>query len=334
MTVARPAQPGAPLPTIDDVRAAAARIAGVAVRTPLLSSPALDERVGGKILLKCETLQRTGSFKFRGAYNAVSKLDPAVRARGVVAASSGNHAQAIAESARLFGVPATIVMPADAPLAKRRGTERRGARVVLYDRGREDRDVIAAELAGPAGLAILHPFNNPDVIAGQGTAGLEIGEDCRAMGLVPDAVLVPCSGGGLTAGVALAMRSAFPEVAAYSVEPAAFDDYRRSLEAGAPQRNPAASGSVCDALMSATPGAIGFALNRVNLRGGLVVTDDDALAAVAYAFRDLKLVVEPGGAAALAAILSGAIDARGRVVVAVLSGGNIDEPMLARALSG
>ncbi len=321
------------LPVMADILAAADRIRGVAVRTTLLGNAELDAWVGGRVLLKCETLQRTGSFKFRGAYNAVAALTPEQRAGGIVAASSGNHAQAIAEAARLFGVSATIVMPADAPAAKRAGTEARGARIVPYDRGSQDRDAIAAEIIARDGGIFIHPFNNFEVIAGQGTAGLEIGEDCRALGLSPDAILVPCSGGGLTAGVALAVKAAFPGAQAFSVEPAGFDDYRRSLAAGERLKNPSPSGSVCDALMSQLPGPIGFALNRWNLSGGLVITDAEALAAVAFAARTLKLVVEPGGAAALAAILAGRIDCRGRTVVAVLSGGNIDDAMLLRALA-
>jgi len=321
------------LPTIDDVDNAARRIGGHAVRTPLLTSPVLAEGVRGRVLLKCENLQRTGSFKFRGACNALSALGEAERARGVVAVSSGNHAQGVAEAARLFGVQATIVMPFDAPATKRARTERSGAIVVGYDRTTGDREAVAAEIIRETGAVLIHPFNDPMVIAGQGTVGLEIVADARAGHLTPDAVVVPASGGGLSAGVGLAVRSGFPDCAMVLVEPEGFDDYRRSLAEGRIVSNASAAGSVCDALMAAAPGPIGFAINRRNRASALAVSDDEALAAVAYAFRELKLVVEPGGAVGLAALLAGRIDCRGRTVVVVLSGGNIDEDVLDRALA-
>jgi threonine dehydratase len=322
-----------PLPVLADVERAAARIAGEAVLTPLLTNPILDRLSGGRVYLKCEMLQRTGSFKFRGAYNALAALDPAVRERGIVAASSGNHAQAVAEAARLFGVAATIVMPADAPSAKRMRTERSGGRVVAYERGSEDREAIAARLVAESGGTMVHPFNDAQVIAGQGTVGLELAAQMAAAGATPDVVLVPCSGGGLSAGVALAVRARFPEAEVYAVEPAGFDDYRRSLAAGTILANPRASGSICDGLLAEAPGAIGFALNRRNLAGALAVADAAALAAVAFAFRELKLVAEPSGAAGLAAILDGALGVAGRTVAVVLSGGNIDAAMMAAALA-
>lgn len=318
--------------TIDDIEAAARRIAGEAVETPLLRNAALDAAAGGRVFLKCESLQRTGSFKFRGAMNAIAALDPAVRARGIVACSSGNHAQGVAEAALLFGVAATIVMPADAPLAKREGTQGRGAAIRPYDRASDDRDAIAAAIVAETGAALVHPFNDPMVIAGQGTAGLEASAALAARGIMADAVLVPCSGGGLAAGTGVAFAAAMPAAAVYAVEPAGFDDYRRSLEAGEIRRNEALGGSVCDALLAPAPGPIGFALNRRNLRGALTVTDEEALAAVAFAFRRLKLVVEPGGAVALAALLSGRLPLDGGTAVVVLSGGNIDPATLARAL--
>ncbi len=320
--------------TIDDIEAAAARISGKAVRTPLLSSAELDARAGGRVLLKPETLQRTGSFKFRGAYNALAALPASERAAGVVAVSSGNHAQGVAAAAALFGIPATIVMPDDAPRAKLDGTRRLGATVITYDRAAGvDREVIAAEVTKRTGAHLIHPFNEPLVIAGQGTIGLEIATDCAAAGIAPAAVLVPCGGGGLSSGVTLALHHRMPGAAVHLVEPEGFDDYGRSLASGRIERNAAASGSVCDALQSAAPGAIGFAINSRLAAGALTVADADALAAVAFAFRRLKLVVEPGGAVALAAILSGGFDAAGKTVIIVLSGGNIDEPMLARALA-
>ena len=320
------------LPTLDDIHAAAGRIAPHAVRTPLVSNAALDARVGGRVFLKCENLQRTNSFKFRGACNAIASLSPAERARGVVAISSGNHAQGIAEAARLFGVRATVVMPADAPATKRRRTLQSGAVIVDYDRATEDRDLIAAGIVATTGAILIHPFNDPRVIAGQGTAGLEIAEDCLAMDIRPDAVVVPCGGGGLSAGVGLAVRARFPATAIVLAEPAGFDDYARSLAAGHPVANAGATGSVQDALLAPSPGALGFAINRQNEASAVAVSDDEALAAVAYAAREMKLIVEPGGAAALAAVLEGRIEPHGRTTVVILSGGNIDDAMLQRAL--
>ncbi|MCR4281974.1 MAG: threonine/serine dehydratase [Bauldia sp.] len=319
-------------PTIEDVRGAAERIAGHAVRTPLTSSPMLDDETGTCVLLKCETLQRTGSFKFRGAYNAIAAMPREEREKGVVAVSSGNHAQGVAEAARLFGIRATIVMPADAPAVKRERTERSGGRIVAYDRASEDRDAVAARFIAEHGGALIHPYNDPEVIAGQGTAGLEIAEDCVAAGLRPDVVVIPCGGGGLSAGVGLAVRDRFPAAAIVLVEPEGFDDYGRSLREGRIVANAAASGSVCDALLAPSPGPIGFAVNQRNHASAVAVGDDEALAAVAFAFRELKLVVEPGGAVALAALRSGKIEAKGRTVIIVLSGGNIDDAVLQRAL--
>ena len=327
------ATPDPTLPTIADVRRAAERIAGHAVRTPLLASPFLDERVGGRVLLKCENLQRTGSFKFRGAYAALSAMSREARSRGVVAMSSGNHAQGVAEAARLFGVRTTIVMPTDAPATKRMRTERSGARIVEYDRQSDDREAVAARVIGEHGGALIHPFNDPDVIAGQGTIGLEIVADCMEAGIQPDAVAVPCGGGGLSSGVGIAIRDWSAGTALVLVEPAGFDDYARSLKAGSLQSNARSSGSVCDALLSPSPGPIGFALNRANGASALAVSDEEALVAVAFAYRELKLIVEPGGAVALAAILAGRIECRSRVTIAVLSGGNVDDAVLARALA-
>jgi threonine dehydratase len=319
------------IPTFDDVLAAKRRIAGRAVRTPLLSSPLLSERLGARVYLKPECLQRTGSFKFRGAWNALQALGEDA-AGGVVACSSGNHAQGVAEAARLAGVKAVIVMPSDAPALKRERTARSGARVVLYDRVREDRDAIAKALAEAEDLALIHPFDNPHVIAGQGTVGLEIAEDFSALGETPDAVLVPCSGGGLSAGIALALTEHFPSVDIYVAEPRGFDEYGRSLAAGAPQRNAGLGGSVCDALLAPAPGAIGWQINRERLAGGVAASDAEALSAVGFAYDELRLVVEPGGAVGLAALLNGRIETKGRTVVVVLSGGNIDDAILAEAI--
>ena len=320
-------------PTIADIRRAADRIAGQAVATPLLSHPFLDAAVGGRVFVKCENLQRTGSFKFRGAYNAIASLGPAVRAKGIVAISSGNHAQGVAEAARLFGVRATIVMPADAPAIKRARTLRSGARIVDYDRATEDRETVGARVLAQEGGTLIHPYDNPNVIAGQGTVGAEIVAAMAGIGVAPEAVLIPCSGGGLSSGIGVAVRAAHASTELWLVEPAGFDDYARSLEAGEIRANAESSGSVCDGLLSPSPGLIGFALNRQNGARSLTVSDGEALAAVAFAFNELKQVVEPSGAVALAALLSGRFDAHGRVVVAVISGGNIDEAMLARALA-
>ena len=320
-------------PTIDDIRMAAKRIAAEAVRTPLLSSPALDEITGGRVFLKCENLQRTGSFKFRGAFNAIASLSEAERAHGIVASSSGNHAQGIAEAARLFGVGATIVMPGDAPTAKREGTRRRGASIVDYNRATDDRDAITASIVAETGAELIHPYNDGRVIAGQGTIGLEIAEDLAKRGEHADIVVVPCGGGGMSAGIGLAIATESPNTQVYLAEPAGFDDYARSLASGSIQRNALTDGSICDALMAPQPGAIGFAINRATGARAVAISDADALAAVAFAFRTLKLVVEPGGAAALASLLSGHIDARGKTVVILLSGGNIDPAVLERALA-
>lgn len=320
------------LPTIADIDRAAERLAGLAVATPLLSHPFLDEAVGGRVFLKCENLQRTGSFKFRGAYNALASLEPAVRSKGIVAISSGNHAQGVAEAARLFGVKATIVMPADAPAIKKARTMRSGARVVDYDRASEDRDAIAARIVADEGGTLIHPFDNPNVVAGQGTIGREIVAALGASGVAPDAVLIPCGGGGLSGGIGVAIRNAHRQAELVLIEPEGFDDYGRSLAAGEIRANAKASGSVCDGLLAPSPGPIGFALNQAHGAIPMTVSDAEALGAVAFAFNELKLVVEPSGAVAIAAMLSRRYDAGGRNIVAVITGGNIDEAMLSRAL--
>ena len=307
--------PHDPLPTAADVDAAAQRLAGVALRTPLVTSPVLDAVTQGRVFLKAEILQRTGSFKFRGAYNKLSSIPQHDRARGVVAFSSGNHAQGVAAAAKLLGMPAVIVMPSDAPRPKRERTAALGAEVVLYDRVRENRQTIAQEIAQKRGAALVPPYDDPLIIAGQGTAGREIIEDLAALGLVPDAVVVTASGGGLTAGIALAVKARVPEARVYTAEPEGFDDHARSFRSGAREKNAALTGTICDALMAQTPGELTFAINRTLVTEG---------AAVAFAFRELKLVVEPGGAVALAALLSGKIDVKGKIAVAVLSGGNVD----------
>jgi threonine dehydratase len=321
------------MPVFADIEAAAARLAGQAVVTPLLEFPALDEELGGRILIKPETLQRTGSFKFRGAYNKIRQLPEAGRRAGVVAYSSGNHAQGVAAAARLLGVPATIVMPADAPAIKIENTRNYGAEVLLYDRYREAREEVAAAIVAERGATLVRPYDDPDIIAGQGTCGLEIARQAAAVGLRLDAVLVCCGGGGLTAGSALALAESSPATAVYTVEPEGFDDTARSLAAGRRVANDPGQHSICDALLAATPGELTFAVNQRLLAGGLAVTDEETRAAMAYAFHRLKLVVEPGGAVALAALLSGKFEARGKAVALTLSGGNVDPELFAKAIT-
>jgi threonine dehydratase len=316
-----------------DIAAAAERIAGQAVVTPLLSSDVLDARIGGRVLLKPEALQRTGSFKFRGAFNRLSMIPEAERKGGVVACSSGNHAQGVAAAAALLGMPAVIVMPRDAPAMKIARTRALGAEVVLYDRLTEDREAIARTIAAERRATFVHPYDDFGVMAGQGTVGLEVAAECRRLAIVPDQAMAPASGGGLVAGLSTALTDAFPAVAVYAVEPEGFDDHVRSLESGARQTNERLGGSLCDALMSNAPGEKTFPVNRRTLAGAVAVSDAEALAAVAFAFRELKLVLEPGGAVALAALLTGRIDGRSRTSVVVLSGGNVDEAVLARALA-
>jgi threonine dehydratase len=322
------------LPDFDDVRAAAARLAGHARRTPLLGATPLDELTGGRILLKLETLQHVGSFKFRGAYNRLAQLDAAQRRAGVVAFSSGNHAQGVACAARLLGVPATIVMPADAPRVKMRNTLALGAEVVTYDRLRESREQIAARLANERGAVLVPSFDDPDIIAGQGTVGLEIAEQAAELGLALDDVIVCTSGGGLVAGTALAIRALSPATRVWTAEPEGHDDHRRSLASGRRESNAPGTRSICDALLAPEPGVLTFEINRRLLAGGLAVGDAEVKAAIAYAARTLKLVVEPGGAVALASVLAGRIESAGRTIAVVLSGGNIDDELLREVLAG
>jgi threonine dehydratase len=321
------------LPTAADVDLAAERLKGVAVRTPLINAAVLDERVGARVFLKPETLQRTVSFKFRGAYNKLSCIPAEKRAGGVVAYSSGNHAQGVASAARLLGMRATIVMPADAPRAKRERTKALGAEVVLYDRDKEDRAAIARKIAEERGATIVPPFDDPLIIAGQGTIGREIAEDLAAMNLKPDIVLVGCSGGGLAAGIALGLKARVPDAVFYTVEPEEFDDTRRSFLSGNREQNPRMSGSICDALLTNSPGEITFPINRSLIGQGITVSDADVARAVRFAFEELKLVVEPGGAVGLAAMLAGKLDLRGKVAVGVLSGGNVDAEMFSKLIA-
>ena len=318
---------------IDRITAAAARLDGHAVRTPLLNAPLLDAFAGRRIFVKPECLQKTGSFKYRGARSAISALEPDVRARGVLAFSSGNHAQGIALAAGEMSAPAVIVMPGDAPAQKIANTRAYGGEVVLYDRVTGDREAIGSELAEQRGLTLIKPFDNEDVIAGQGTTGLEIAEQAKALGIEEADVLVCCGGGGLTAGIALALEAMAPGFRPRPVEPEGFDDVARSLAAGAVQVNNRMSGSICDAIVTPSPGKLTFPIMQRLCGPGLVVSDDDARRAMALAFSRLKLVLEPGGAVALAA----AIFHRGddvRDVIVIASGGNVDADVFKAALAG
>ena len=316
-----------------DIDLAANLVAPYAVRTPLLSFPVLDEAVGTRVFLKPEMLQRTGSFKFRGAFNKLSSIPQARRGGGVVAFSSGNHAQGVAAAAQILNMRATIVMPSDAPISKRERTKGYGAEVVLYDRDREDREAIARDIAERRGASLVPPYDDPFVIAGQGTVGREIAEDMAALGLVPEIVVAPASGGGLIAGVATAVKARFPQAALIVAEPEAYDDHRCSLRAGKREPHAARGRTICDALMAAIPGELTFAINSKLLSHGVTASDNEVGAAVAFAFRELKLVVEPGGAVGLAALLAGRIESGGRNVVIVLSGGNVDADLYARLIA-
>ncbi len=321
------------LPTYDDVAAARARIAPFVVRTPLLRHPLLDARTGGTILIKPEPLQRTGSFKLRGATNAIRQLDAAQIRAGVVTHSSGNHGQAIASAAQAVGTRATVFMPADAPAIKVESTRRWGAEIIRYDRMADDREGMTRAHAERTGAVLVPPFDHADVIAGQGTLALELVEDAAALGLTMDSLLACTGGGGLIAGCALAIEGASPGTRVYAVEPEGWDDTARSLASGAREGNAPGGSTLCDSLLSKSPGKLTFEVNRPRLAGGLVVSDDEVLAAIAWAFSHLKLVVEPGGAVGLAALLSGRFDARGQVVGVVISGGNVDPAVFGRALA-
>ncbi len=316
-----------------DVEAAAARLAGVAVRTPLLESPLLNQTLGFRLLVKAEPLQITGSFKFRGAYNAIAQFDDAAREAGVIAYSSGNHAQGVAAAASLLGVPATIVMPADAPRIKIAGTRAWGAEVVLYDRANEDREAIGERIADATGAKLVRPYDEPHVIAGQATIGSEIVQQADSAGALPTAVVVPCGGGGLSSGIALALSDPWPDTQVFTAEPEGFDDTARSLAAGRLMEAPPGAASICDALLAPMPGELTFPiLNALGVRG-LTVSEASVKQAMVQAFRYFKLVAEPGGAAALAAVLD---DRPGRgdgPVLCVVSGGNVDPLLYAEILT-
>jgi len=310
-------------PGISDIRAAAARLSGVIVETPLIESPEFNKRYGGRILFKPETLQRTGSFKIRGAYNKLSSLTEEERGRGVVAFSSGNHAQGVAASAAMFGVRAVIAMPVDAPALKVGNVRKMGAEVVPFDRFKDDRMTVVRPYI-EKGMVLVPPFDDPAIIAGQGTIGLELAKQAKELGVALDAVVVPCGGGGLSSGISVAVKDASPDTQVWAVEPEHFDDTRRSLAKGDRVSNEPGHSSICDSLLTAEPGLITFEINRRNLAGAVAVSEDAVRQAMRDAMAHLKLVVEPGGCVALAALSTGEIDLAGKCVAVILSGGNVD----------
>ncbi len=319
---------------IGDIEAAARRLHGIVIETPLLQNSELDRIAAGKVMLKPECLQRTGSFKIRGAYNLLSQLSAEQAERGVVAWSSGNHAQGVAAAGKILGIRTAIVMPEDAPTAKLENTRRLGGEIITYDRYTGDREAIARALAAERGAEIVPPFDHPHIIAGQGTVGLEIAEQSKSLGLPADQVLICCGGGGLTSGSSVALKARLPDVAIYTVEPEEFDDTARSLECGERVSNSSRARSICDALLPDTPGQNTFEIMRRLVSAGLVVSDEEVRAAMRFAFRHLKLVVEPGGVVALAAVLAGKVSTADKTTVVVLSGGNVDVELFASIQAG
>ncbi len=319
--------------TLADIEVAAERLAGHAVLTPLIESPALNDRAGRRVLLKPETLQRVGAFKFRGAWNRLAQMTADERKAGVVAFSSGNHAQGVALAAKLLSMPAVIVMPSEAPAIKVANTKGYGAEVVLYDRNTERREVIAARIAEERHGAVIVPsFDDPHIIAGQGTVGLELARQAEAMGAALDLVACPIGGGGLLAGSSTALKALTPKTAIWGVEPSAYDDTRRSLEAGERVSVPSTARTLCDALETPMPGELTFPVLQKNLEGIATVTDPEVAEAVRFAFNELKLVVEPGGAVPLAALLAGKLPGA-KTTALILSGGNIDPAVMGRILA-
>ena len=321
------------IPSVADIETAARRLAGHAVRTPLLESPLLNEHLGGRLLVKPECLQITGSFKFRGAFNRIVNLGDDARESGVVAYSSGNHAQGVAAAARMMATQAVIVMPEDAPSIKIANTHAWGAEIVTYPRHGAGREEIAGRIARDRGMAIVPPYDHPMVIAGQGTVGLEIAEQCREQNVVPDAVAICCGGGGLTSGSAIALKHRFPECDVHTAEPEGWDDTARSLASGKRETVTDTPASICDALLARTPGRLTFEINRDLVSSGTAVSETEVIEAMATAHRYFKLVAEPGGAVALASAVFGKVSVKGRTVVAVISGGNVDPDVFARLLS-
>jgi threonine dehydratase len=315
--------------TLDDVRDAAEQIKGVAHRTPVLTSRTLDGLVGAQVFLKCENLQRVGAFKFRGAYNAISRLSPEQRAKGIAAYSSGNHAQAVALAARELGTTAVILMPADTPASKAAAVAGYGAEVVTYDRYTEDREVIGRKLADDRGLALIPPYEHPHVIAGQGTAALELLEEVGEL----DAVVVPVGGGGLIAGSATAAKGLQPGIRVVGVEPAAGDDTKRSLAAGERVSIPVPR-TIADGQAAATPGELTFSVNRRLVDEVVLVSDDEIRAAMRFAFDRMKVVMEPSGATGVAALLAGRLSPVPARIGVIVSGGNVDWLRFAEIVGG
>ncbi|HZZ31217.1 MAG TPA: threonine/serine dehydratase [Phenylobacterium sp.] len=320
--------------TFADVQAAAVRLEGHAVKTPLFESPALNERLGGRVLMKLETLQRVGAFKFRGAYNRLVQLDAAQRKAGVVAFSSGNHAQGVALAARLLGLPAVIVMPSDAPAVKVAATRGYGAEIRLYDRLTESREGISAEIARERGAVVVPAFDDPHIVAGQGTAGLEMMAQAKAAGALFDTMVSPVGGGGLRSGVSLVVKELSPTTEIWGAEPSAYNDLAQSLVTGERVTIKPAVRTLCDALESPATGDITWPILKANLTGAVGLTDPEIAETLRYAFSTLKLVIEPGGAAGLAALLTGKVDAKGKTVGVVVSGGNVDPELYAKILRG
>lgn len=318
--------------TIDSIRLAAERLKGVAIETPLLSNQYLNDRLGGKVFIKPECLQHIGAFKFRGAYNRLCQLSTEEKQLGCVAFSSGNHAQGIALAAKILGIGATIVMPSDAPNIKLEGTERLGAKIRKYDRGTESREEIAAEIATAKGAILVPAFEDWEVISGQGTVGLELMQQLNALKFKPDAVLVPCGGGGLMAGTSTAVKALMPDIEVYGVEQEKYDDHCLSKRAGKRIKIAGNASTMCDALMATIPGEMTWSINSRTVDEFLLVSEDEVAEAVGFAFRYLKLVVEPGGAVALAALLSNKLDISNRTICIVLSGGNIDKDTLRQCI--
>ncbi len=320
--------------SFEHIRKAAAKLNGQVVYTPLLESSLLNDQLGGRVLFKPECLQYTGAFKYRGALYKILMLTKQQRAKGVVAYSSGNHAQGVAAAARAAGINAKIIIPQDAPTLKIQNTRDYGAEVILYDRYTESREQMGRQIAEQEGRILIPPYDDHAIIAGQGTVGLEIAESLTAMEIAADAVLVPCGGGGLIAGVSTAIKALSPATRIFAVEPVGFDDTRRSLLSGQREINTTQGGSLCDAIVTPQPGILTFAVNQQTLAGALVVEESAVLSAMQLAFSRLKLVVEPGGVVGLAALLSGAYAVEGKTVVVVLSGGNVDAVTFRLVLDG
>jgi len=319
--------------SFDDIVSAAGRIDGVAVKTPILENMALNERSGGRVFIKPETMQHAGAFKFRGAYNRLVQLTAEERQKGVVAWSSGNHAQGVAAAAKLLGMKATIIMPEDAPTIKVDNTRAFGATIRFYDRYNESREEIGHAMAKEQGSTLVPSYDDPHIIAGQGTTGLEILEQVAAYDAQLQAVLIPCGGGGLCAGTSMAIRSQHPDIDVYSVEPESFNDTARSLVSGKQEHVAKGSKSICDALLAPFPGDMTFPINKEYITAGLSVSEAEVKQAVQFAWEKLKLVVEPGGVVALAALLSGKYDAKGKTIAVVLSGGNVDPDLFAECIA-